>query len=266
MNAKIRWYELLLLSLAALVVLAAGSVQTANADQYIEDSDWYWDTYEDDDEGQEYAEATAYGYPDGTFNCHTEVIANAVGIESTFTQAYAYGWYLEDWTWDGAPGEAPGGTLTWSFSGWGRSHMAGGTFKDYPSDTAVLVSDAESSIWGSGTEGSANGEVEMEASIVNNNMAYGAISDSASPEEDFDAVSYKLELWYGHYELNLNWDMSSSNNETIDSGTTYFYFFSGVWCDCACSANTGATGPRTRAAGLSRSWGDGSASMSFVSN
>ena len=41
MSTKRKWYELLLPGLAALVVLATGTVQTANGGEYVEDTEAY---------------------------------------------------------------------------------------------------------------------------------------------------------------------------------------------------------------------------------
>jgi hypothetical protein len=114
MNSKKRWYELLLSGMLILLLLASGILQTANA-EYIEgepehDHDSY-ETYEDPGESNN---ASSNSNSDGQLTCTVQVECDANGVTgpiSTWSYAAAWGDYLIDWTWNGPPENAPGGTL-----------------------------------------------------------------------------------------------------------------------------------------------------------
>lgn len=238
MTVKRRWYELLLPGLAFVAIMVSLTMQNAFA-SYVEDSDYGYDSYESEEGPGEDNNAVGSADEEGECVCTVWADCDANGVEgpeSTYANAWAYGTYIIDWTWNGPPGEAPGGTLDWSIDGGGNSYAYG--YNKVPDGDATSVADANSGIWSDGTEGSAyaNGE------------AYGAAIDEGEPWGDWtwDAVPWQgfsqgpTNRWAekGNYSFSIEWEFAASNpEEDIASVTTYVYFSGGADCGCASSAN-----------------------------
>jgi len=260
MNAKSRWYEILLPTLILFLFLMASTVQTTTAYEYLEYETPYYDDSEDYDRGDStYIEtATSEGSASsGSCSCSADTYAYSKGNNAS-ADADAYGTYIFEWAWNGPPGVAPGGTLTWSLSGggtvaaWGYSSAQG----------AGSSSDGDSGIWSSGTEGSSYADTDASGYSQNGTSAGGSISDSASPSEgytDGSELEYDTPPDYSFYID--DWGFSTSDDETIAWGTTYVYFAGGADCSSWASASSGSSGEYAQADG--ESYASASVSASF---
>ncbi len=238
MNTKRRWYELLLSSVIACLLLGAGAVQTANAYQYEQDEDWDTDYYE----YESGFGAWAYTNPEassGSCSCSAIALTGTEG-DSCYASASCYGWYMIWWTWNGPPGEAPGGSLSWSVGGSGSASASGSTSITYPGDEATSCADADSDIWGSGTEGSANGSGAAWGSVSDYELGSCGTSAYGDPEDDFEAGEPEEDETYGGYSASISWSLDSGDSESIPSGTTSVYFDGGA--DCSGSSSSNGTG------------------------
>jgi len=238
MNAKRRWYELLLAGMAVLLVLAAGTIQTANA-EYVEGTPQHdHDKYESEEGPGEDVYATSNSNEYGELSCQVHVYCDADGVSGpTSTWGYAAGWgdYLIDWTWSGAPEDAPGGTLDWSQSGignayaWGNNVINGGTAESY--------AEADSETHSYGTQASAYGTNWTWGFVIDNNRGVGLNRPQASPWDDFSYGTPVEREGNGWYSYGLGWQFNPDYEETIPEGTTYVFFSGGADCDSAASAN-----------------------------
>ena len=269
MNAKRRWYELLLPGLAVLLVVAAGSFQTAKAYEYVQnDPVAYADDSDDYYRGDStYTEsATSTGVADantGSCSCSVDVYTKATG-NSAWADADGYGTYVIDWGWTGPPGVAPGGTLTWSQSATGSAYAYGYNYLTSPSTQwASSASDAESESWSTGTEGSAYADIYVWGSITDGDTIDGDTSASASPSEGLQTSTpqeYRTPPDYAMYIS--SWTFSADDDETIAWGTTYVYFAGGADCSALASSGSGGTGvPEANAHGEATATADVSASF-----
>jgi len=269
MKAKRKWYELLLPLVAALLVLAQGTVRTANAYEYVEgDPEYYSFESEDYNRGNstywEFAYADGDATEAGVCSCQAWSIAWAEG-DSAYAFAEATGLWSIDWTWNGPPGEAPGGTLDWSHYGNGDSYASGHNEIDDPNtQSATSVSDADTYTSGSGTEGSASGSSYVYGYVVDYNKASGDISYSGNPSIDFKISFMKNDKDNGWYEIALEWDLYTGDEEDISEGTTYIYFDGAADCESAASANSNASGAESECEGDADA--DVSISASFEPN
>jgi len=270
MNAKRRWYELLPIDLVILLVLAAGHIQTANAQyQYIEGDPEYY-SFESEDYSRSNSTYWEFAYADGdateagVCSCQAWSIAWAED-DSAYAFAEATGLWSIDWTWSGPPEYAPGGTLDWSHYGNGDSYASGHNEIDEPNtQSATSVSDADTYTSGSGTEGSASGSSYVYGYVVDYNKASGDISYSGNPFIKFKISFMKNDKKYGSYEIALEWDLYTGDEEGISEGTTYVYFGGAADCESAASANSNALGAESLCEGDADA--DVSISASFEPN
>ena len=194
MKAKRRWYELLLPGMAVLLVLAAGNTQTANA-EYINNTEYDNDEYETEEGPGEDVYATSDSTEGGSLSCYVYVDCDANGVEGpTSTYGYAAGWgdWMTDWTWNGPPENAPGGTLVWGQSGRGNSYAYGDNALD--GGSATSCADADSDIHSYGTEGSGYGSAGAWGYAIDLDWGQGNYSCSADPWEDFSIGSTNIML------------------------------------------------------------------------
>lgn len=260
MNAKSRWYEILLFIPAVFLFLMASTVQTTTAYEYLEYETPYYDDSEDYDRGDSTYWETADSDGDadsGSCSCEADTYAYSKG-NSASADADAYGTWVFEWAWNGPPGVAPGGTLSWSLSGggtvgaWGYSSAQG----------AGSSSDGDSGIWSSGTEGSSYADTDAWGYSQNGTSVGGGISDSASPSEDFtEGTEFEYDTPPNYSFYHESWSFSTSDDESIGWGTTYVYFAGGADCSSWASASSGITGEWAQADGESDA--DASVSASF---
>ena len=238
MNAKRRWYEILLPGMAVLLVLAAGTIQTANA-EYVEGAPQHGhDTYESEEGPGENVSAVSNSNSSGQLSCQIQVECDANGVTgpgSTYGYAAAWGDYLIDWTWNGPPENATGGTLDWSQNGFGNSYSWGDNTVD--DGYAESYSDADSEIHSYGTEGSGYGSGWTWGKVIGENWGVGTYVPGRNPWEDYSMGDTHDEANIGWYSMGMAWQFTPDYVETIPEGTTYVYFSGGADCDGAAAAN-----------------------------
>jgi len=238
MNAKRRWYELLLSGMTVLLILLTGTVRISNAYEY-EPGDWegYKDAdYTPPDSGPTWFEnALAYSNADeetGVCTCRAYTDAKAKG-DYAIADADSYALLLTDWTWNGPPESAPGGYLTWIHDAEGDYTGAWG----YNTATAISTSEASTSSWSGGTEGSAYADVEVEGSIEDGETVEGEADWDADPYGEFDEGTVTEYDTHPNYVFSVDdWSFSTGDEEAIAAGTTFIQFYGGI--DCAAFAST----------------------------
>ena len=246
MNAKRRWYELLLPILAVFLFLMVSTVKTTTAYDYIEgnpefdydESDVYYET-----NNSTYIEA-AYANGDATesgfctcqawsYSWAEDDIANA--------SAEASAWWMIDWTWNGPPEYAPGGTLEWTHNGNGDSYASGeNTIEGANHASSASQANGYTSV--TGTEGSAYGISSASGQVYDLNMASASHSASGEPSGDFKISNIEDHAWYGWYEQAVDWDLYTEDEESIPEYTTYIYFAGGAYCFSSSITSSDASG------------------------
>ena len=178
MNAKRRWYELLLTCMTMLLVLAGGNVQTANAQYSYDQSDWESYEYSSDpiwdpqSSYVEWAKATTKADVEGECECTAEAYAKA-NDDRADADAYSQASWFTDWTWNGPPeSNPPGGELTWSHDAYGEWTGAWG----YNTTSGISVSSADGDSWSFGKEDSAYAYVDVWGYIMYGNTTDGEAS------------------------------------------------------------------------------------------
>ena len=264
MNAKRRWYELVLPGLAALALLAAGTVETAKAEgEYVENVET--SEYETDDYHvwtstyREFAYTAADASEEsGVCSCSAWNITWAKN-DIADASARARGVWLIDWTWDGPAEEAPGGTLDWTHYGHGEVYAAGAnTLEDPNTESATSLSIGESKTWSVSTEGSAHADIQASGYAEDLDPGDGGVERVAVPWEDYwddGKDEYSGSGWYS-YGID-NWVLDTGDEEDIPQYTTYVYF--GGWASCESFAFSAATGAGVESAAV----GNGEAAVSL---
>jgi hypothetical protein len=260
MKAKKRWYELLLPTLAALLVLLTGTVQTAKAYTYGIDCDFDYQEYESSDGSGEYfawANATSdAGH--GNCECIASAATQAQNTGSGTAESWSYGWHMTYWTWNGPPESTPpGGTLSWQVSGNGVAEAGGHNYLGAPGDHANTDSSGASEVSGSGTEVSAYGGGDAWGYAVDKDDSDCDFSTSADPSEDLDITASGASSDGKQYEAYVEWDFESSDDETIASGTSYVFFIGVVACASESSVSTSGTAQAWSTAYTNASGGGG---------
>ena len=240
MKTKSKMARLLLAGLGALLILAIPTVETAKADEYVEDVE----TYEYASDGYNirtetsieyaYAFATAKDEGDGAGACSCVVKTHTwAKNDSAVADSSADATWIIDWTWDGPPGEAPGGTLSWDHWGCGRADAWGhNDITDPETQSGFSVADAESQTWAAGNPGGL-----AHATIG----AFGIVYDDDWGDVDFSMDAEPWEkLWKdpnpetgsGWYNAYILWDLETENEEDIPSGTSYVTLLGTVTVFC----------------------------------
>jgi hypothetical protein len=243
MNAQRRWYELLLLGMTLLLIMATGNIQTAKAQyQYVRgDPQYDHDTYETEEGPGEYNGASSNATPGGESSCSVWADCDANGVSgpsSTYAYASAWGDWQIDWTWSGPPEEAPGGTLDWyARNGRGNAYAWGSNKLYSGSASADALSDADGDISSYGTQGSSSATGGAWGAVQDNDWGYGFYRAWADPWEDYHEGDVTDRDSAGWYSYGVPWEFDTEGHENIPSGTTYVCFTGGADCDCAASAN-----------------------------
>lgn len=242
MSTKRRWYELLLPSLVILLVLAAVTVKTANAYEYVQ-GDWEGYAYESAEirdigsTWEEYATTSSNANEEtGVCKCLLYVYAKAKD-DFALADADAYAFLLTDWTWDGPPGDAPGGELTWIHDAGGAKTGAWGN----NTESATSSSGASAGSWSTGTEGSAWAYIDVCGYITNGETIDGECVPDADPYGELDPGEVNEYTTPPEYAFTVDgWSFSTGDEEIIASGTTYIYFAGGIDCEAmAVTTNRG---------------------------
>jgi len=237
MNAKKKWYELILPVMTILSVLAAGLIQNTNA-EYVKSTQHDHDKYESEEGPGENVFATSYSDASGELSCQVRVYCDADGVTgpvSTYGYAAAWADWQIDWTWNGPPENAPGGTLDWSHDGSGNAYAWGNNVLD--GGTAESYADADSETHSYGNDVSAYGSGWTWGFVIDNDWGVAVNIPDGIPPDDFHVGDEVERKGLGWYSYGLGWQFNPDYEETIPSGTTYVYFTGGADCDCAASAN-----------------------------
>jgi hypothetical protein len=223
-----------LVGLAVLLIVAIGSIEDAKSGyvpnvtptqegdgQYrVEES-----TYEEVGNGVAYASEE-----DNYVFCAAEAWTWATG-DTAYLEREGYGDLKYAWTWQGG-GTPTGGTLSWEIDGDGDSAVDGdnldGTYAD-----AFSYGVAASDVWGyidvlymmSSAGGLAYGYVYDDAMASGD--AYGDGAHTVYTQEEPDE---------GLYHFAVQWNSLDGDDDTIPSGTGYFYFQAGAQCACTSQA------------------------------
>ena len=236
MKTKSKMARLLLVAVAALLILAIPTVETAKADQYVEDVRGFPDYYDPEDvkTGTYWEITSATGTVDeeeGECTCHADTEAWAIQGECAVAEASGSGVWIKDWTWSGPWCTAPGGILTWTHSAFGSVEVEGMT---YPGDGgyALSVADADSNTFGDGSGTGCNLQANANGYVTDDNTADADASADWEPEEDgYSTEPHVVELT-GHYKAYVEyWEIDSSGQDEIPDDTAYVYFAGGVICD-----------------------------------
>jgi hypothetical protein len=251
----IKGRHMLFLGMAAVAIVATVAPQKAHGYEYEPTVDPYyvWDDPINNETStmEEDAEAVAAATSGGTLTCYATVYTWATADDSArvdYMSSHAV--WTKSWQWNGAPGTAPGGTLTWEHDGDGvvttnaHNTLGGGGY-------AWSLSNADSETgsvnpnFGVYASGNANGYV------TNDNYPTGGSSVSGVPD-DPDAYPDNDTDDRGKYYYSMVWDSYEDGQETIPSGTGYVEFWASVWCDVYGAAGAGPTAS-------SEAWADGAA-------
>jgi hypothetical protein len=233
MNAQRRWYELLLHGMAVILVLAAGTVKTANADGYVQDP---WEKYEyysprirDFTESHQ-AEGKATAKADGQYKCVCTAEAYAIANDDRAdASANSQASWFTDWTWDGPPeSNPPGGKLTWTHDAYGESTGAWG----WNITSGISISGADGDSWTYAEDDSAYADIDCFGYVMYGDTADGYADRVGYPPESFDEGSVVEVADPPNYAFAVDgWSLDTEGEDDIDPGTTYFYFVGGVTCD-----------------------------------
>ncbi|UCG49353.1 MAG: hypothetical protein JSU94_06125 [Phycisphaerales bacterium] len=266
MNVIIHWRKSLPLTLAILVSLALAAPRTATA-HYVMDTD-----YDDYDSG-----SYSYGTSNWTETAETYALATDYGITRCSIQIYTMGkngyagavdasanaYWTKTWEWDGAPGAAPGGTLSWNTVEDGYARVEGNTD---PGDNggAVAVSDAETYTCTASNGSSSYAYSELFGYVTDDDMATLDYSDGGSGV--FFEIVWGGDADYGYYVFTSIWHAYDYDDDSIASGTSYVYFQGYSSCDCSSAAGAGPNGSGAEADSMGATINDAEHEADFDPN
>jgi hypothetical protein len=190
----------------------------------------------------------------GNVTCSANITAWAQDDDSAALDVGAGGLTVLHWIWNGPPGTAPGGTLSWDQTGSGRAEAYG--LNTVPNGTHA-ENDCEAY---SGVEG----ESSSKESWATGN-AWGSVQDYDWPDEygflaeqwpeESSGTLYKQVADEGKYWYGGVWDSYYyPDDETIPSGTGTVTLFSYAGCSCEGQADAwpdGGSGSEALAIALS---------------
>jgi hypothetical protein len=239
--------RLVLAGLAALVIVAIPTAETAKAYQYVEDVE----TYEYASDGYNVRTSTSIEYAYASANAEDQgggagacscVVSTHTWAEndSAVADSSADATWLIDWTWDGPPGEAPGGTLSGDHWGCGRADAWGhNDITDPQTQSGYSLGDAWSQTWATGTAGLlAAATIRALGYVYDYDWGTTQTGANAEPWEDL-WTDPNPEAGYGWYDVYILWDLDTADDATIPSGTSYVYFAGGANCDNLSAAAAG---------------------------
>ncbi|OHB65912.1 MAG: hypothetical protein A2Y77_01320 [Planctomycetes bacterium RBG_13_62_9] len=240
MKQQIKWS---LLVLAAIVALVAGMERVTLGYEYVV-SEPDPDVYDANDSTpndttsthDEYAFASGYANPNGTCTADVGTSAWAKDGDGAAPEAWAEAYWGRSWDWNGPPGTAPGGTLQWSYSGYGYLDAWG--HNDVGDGQALSVASASGSTSGSGSEGTGgNAYGSASGYVYDDDLGSASASMGGSPEPSGgDPVENEN---YGSYEASIDWANYDGDSTSIPSGTSNVYFSGGASCDSYSGAGAG---------------------------
>ncbi|UCG49354.1 MAG: hypothetical protein JSU94_06130 [Phycisphaerales bacterium] len=264
MKREIRKFRCLLGASIVLVILAA---QTATAEYIrIDGGDSYDDGYMTQYHGSwgyELAVAESSGG-----DCEAEAAVhyeNWIQNDANESHALSDCWYatamaISIWTWDGPPGDAPGGTLDWSQSASGVAQVEGavaitqgGSAASASARADVFASVrpdyANHFIWVDGSTEAPGSETTTYATGGTWPVEPDWLYTSEDPQED------EFEAW-------ALWGMSCGDSETFPAGTVTVYIQGLIACH-GCADTEVIWGPGNWAEGCGIAQGEVSYSATF---
>lgn len=253
--------NLFLVCIVALIMIALGPIETANAGSYV------WDHWEDFDFDESFYESydnwlkerSGSSYAFGSYatcsaSAHTEAwINNMVGSFSAGASMNGWGYGYVYWQWQSEdPNETPpGGTLVYSYSVYGEASASGDTNSDPNSSADAGSSGSSSASSGESASGYASGGVS------DNN--WGNANASVSPSE---AGEPRETPGYGTYSASCTWSLDDYDYEDISQGITYVSFSASANCDSDSTSGASASELGRNAKGSSGSGSSATASGS----
>ncbi len=254
-----------LFGLALLLVLAMGTAKTGVTYEYVASEPSFGsasDDSEDSSTSTHTEESDADGSADegGYCNASARTYAAAWDGDGAIADASAWGSWSQSWEWNGPPGTAPGGTLSWVANGGGSAAVSGDTD---PGDDggALSASSGSGSEGGSGSGGSGGSGWGYVSGYVQDD-------DWASLSGDV-GVSYGNQTYiggiedYGHYNAAVLWQCNTGESTSIPSGTSSVDFGGGASCDSYAGAGAGPLGSGATAGADGSAHADISLSASF---
>jgi hypothetical protein len=163
---------------------------------------------------------------------------------------WADGGIYRTWEWDGPPGTAPGGTLSWYHTGDGSAQAYGKTYNLVAGDTAQsdAYAFAGSLVRPEATGGETAAAIgTASASVLNSNTGTGDYDIDGYPDPGSVYYSYPTEeIGQGFAYFSVEWNAfyEPDDPEDIPSGTSYVDLLGAVlcWCDLDATSSTSQGG------------------------
>lgn len=217
------------LNLAALVALLIGIQQRAGAYEYVrtDDKSEYMDWTPEDETDTHWLDGMASADANDCCSSSTHAYADANNGDSASAEGVAAAYRSTDWDWDGPPGTAPGGHLSWSLDSSGYASVSGSTPQNYGSGASSSAS-AGSSTASSSSGSSSNGYGHASGSVTNWNTGTGTAEYGGSPQPYLHFPTTDHQAGFYHYAM--EWASYGSGNVNIPSGTAHMYFSGSSGC------------------------------------
>jgi hypothetical protein len=144
--------------------------------------------------------------------------------------------YEKNWVWNGPPGEAPGGTLSWSQDGVGLSSIYGWN----NASNAYSYADSYSITWAATAATTSYSWGRATGDVTNLGVGTGTATYGGSPApwyHDPNVLNVS-----GEYDASMDWSTWDDDSEEIATGTTLVQFLGGASSYNSSYANATASG------------------------
>jgi len=227
-----------LFSLGALVVSVTGLSQKGTAYEYVPSTDSYEyssATPEERTDAHWWDASASADADESTGDCscgvHTYTWAKE---DSAVAEADADGAYSKDWDWNGPPGTAPGGTLSWSHDGQGFSSAYGHNWPNQGGAFSVANADSETCAQTSSTASYAWGNAS--GYVTDGGAPTASEAAGGSPEPYY--VDPHWDYDWGMFDYSVEWAVWDEGDDPIASGTSHIDYAGGA----SCYSYSGASG------------------------
>jgi hypothetical protein len=238
METKRKSSRLLLFAVAALLLLAVGTVETAKA-EYVRRAVPSWDYSDPVEIPTEFsikislAYAYAYLVDDSAYMpCSADTFT--AGWNGGGVGANAWGWGKVEfmWRWEGPPGSTPpGGTLYWRNDGDGTAEVVGYTDPGN-GGSAGSVAGAEHVTRVDGWRTCSVSKADVFGYVTDDNLATGYASFSEWPPGTIHTKDTVSDPRYGWYRFKASWNGDWYEEETVPPGTSYVDAIGAAECEC----------------------------------